>query len=432
MKIINNLIDIDLKSDNGDHMFVNGITGSVDIIHKEEYDQYLKWKENKSGLYNGNKDLLNSLIKREYIVDDSYNEEAEKEKIIMKYKNAYNSCANECQRVIFILTYGCNFKCPYCYEKNISNTKRMSKEQVNKIFEIYNNNVDKIGLFGGEPLLPGNMEIIKYIIQKSPNSEYSIITNGYYLVEFFDVLKNIEITNIQITLDGEKDLHNKSRYLKNGDGTFDKIMTGIKLYAENKIPIRIRMNVSNENIESCIRLQHEIEHTPWAQAYVKFEMQSLFQEKSKTKNKLKEQLYLESINGHKNEMLDRQGALTNFLFNNTKLHVKIKGCAADYAYRFFDPMGNIYSCILAVGNEGKRVGVYEPVLKWEDKSMLKRDITTIPACRQCKYALICGGGCPNAINDKYDVSTTPNCVTMREEIEEIVPLIYKLRRGRGK
>ena len=48
--------------------------------------------------------------------------------------------------------------------------------------------------YGGEPFLPCNMDIIKYIIQKAPNSTYAAITNGYCLDEFIDILKKVKVT----------------------------------------------------------------------------------------------------------------------------------------------------------------------------------------------------------------------------------------------
>lgn len=53
-----------------------------------------------------------------------------------------------------------------------------------------------IALYGGEPLLLQNKEIIEYIISKAPNAKYSITTNGYNIIEFIDILSRIDINNI--------------------------------------------------------------------------------------------------------------------------------------------------------------------------------------------------------------------------------------------
>ena len=59
--------------------------------------------------------------------------------------------------------------------------------------------------YGGEQLLPETKPIIEYVIKKKPNARYSLITNGYHIVDFIDILKNIVISNIMITiLDGPK------------------------------------------------------------------------------------------------------------------------------------------------------------------------------------------------------------------------------------
>jgi len=43
MRIIKNLISIDLKNENSDYLFVNGINGSADIVHKKEREIVENW-----------------------------------------------------------------------------------------------------------------------------------------------------------------------------------------------------------------------------------------------------------------------------------------------------------------------------------------------------------------------------------------------------
>ena len=53
-----------------------------------------------------------------------------------------------------------------------------------------------------------------------------------------------------MTLDGTEAVHNKRRFLKGGDGTFDKIVRGIDACLENQIPVNLRMVADKENIDN--------------------------------------------------------------------------------------------------------------------------------------------------------------------------------------
>ena len=61
-----------------------------------------------------------------------------------------------------------------------------------------------ITLFGGEPLLntPSKKKAIQYILDKSNdrNLEVAVVTNGYTLLDYIDVLKTAKIREVQITM----------------------------------------------------------------------------------------------------------------------------------------------------------------------------------------------------------------------------------------
>ena len=286
MKIIHNLIDIDLKLKSGKHLFVNGNNGLVDVVNKKDYLLIMSWKNQpyvEKPTEAEENAIFHLLMERGYLVDDSYDEEQERLRIIEEIKESVKKRMNQCRNVSFVLTYNCNFACPYCYEKDVKNKKILTKEQVDKIFEVNENCISRISFFGGEPLLLCNKEIIEYIINKAPNATYDMITNGYHLQEYFDIFEDLNISNIQVTLDGEKEIHNKTRVLKSGQGTFDRIMDGIRLYAENGKPITIRMNLTLDNMDSCMRLKQEIIRQSWAKN-IKFERKTYSYEEAHTPN----------------------------------------------------------------------------------------------------------------------------------------------------
>ena len=157
-------------------------------------------------------------------------------------------------------TLNCNFDCPYCFEKHIPGM--MSEETQDKIVDfskkmLKNLKANRLNIswYGGEPLL--GYKIIENLsnklieLCKEENIFYSatIITNGYLLTqEIVDMLAEKQVKSYQITIDGIDTTHDKTRRLKNGDGTFKKIIENL-LSLKIQGHINIRHNVHKNNID---------------------------------------------------------------------------------------------------------------------------------------------------------------------------------------
>jgi len=430
MKMIDNLISINLKDENMDYIFINAVNGFVDIVHKKEREIIENWRKAEDIIIRDDfeKSLYEYLVSRQYIIDAG-EEQKIKQNLIDRLKHISDERAQNQCIAWFVLTYNCNFACPYCYEKGVEASPIISKDMVDKVF-LDNPNIEHIAFFGGEPFLNNNREIIKYIISKAPNAKYSAITNGYNLIEYIDILKSIDVSDIQVTLDGKREAHNKSRCLRDGSPTYDKIINGIKLCVENSIPIKIRMNVSQENLSGCLEEKKSIESSEWGKK-VQFELQPLFQCSSTVANDLYKSLFANDNeeNSTENQILKKLSPISDFLYNGKKLIPTLKTCDRDGRNRFYDPYGNIYNCILAVGQTSKSIGQYYPEFLLKEKSFHTRDITKIEKCKNCANSLLCGGGCPNSLPEEIDVFT-PNCYGFLNDINNTVPLVYKMRRSK--
>ena len=169
-------------------------------------------------------------------------------------------------------TQNCNFRCTYCYMdfNNVGIHEGTKEGIVNFISKnIQNYKSVHISWFGGEPLL--GIDAINEISQKvisicakarKPYSA-SITTNGYLLTpENIDVLLRAKVRNLFITIDGTKSCHDKQRVLKNGAGTFDRIIENL-LYIKNNI----RTRALNISIRSNMTKQHVLNLTGYYQFY---------------------------------------------------------------------------------------------------------------------------------------------------------------------
>lgn len=162
------------------------------------------------------------------------------------HKNGYKQLQLE-------VTTGCNLRCKYCcfsdcYEYTRPHGKDlMSWDVAKKAIDYYYDNffvVKKnnplrnpcVSFYGGEPLL--NFSIIKkaveYISQEyfMYQTDYNITTNATLLSEEigdFMVKNNFAIL---ISLDGDKETHNRNRVFINGDGSYDVVMKNLKRLRE--------------------------------------------------------------------------------------------------------------------------------------------------------------------------------------------------------
>ncbi len=166
-------------------------------------------------------------------------------------------------------TMNCNFRCSYCFEEH--SNERMSNDVVNQmvnyvegIFKRKNPKTLHVGWFGGEPLLEfsviENLTNQLYNMSNKYSARYSssMITNAWHLTEnIASRLPELKITQLQITLDGIRKIHNQKRKLVSGAGTYDRIVSNI-INASKYCNIAVRVNMDKQNFEMIDRLLDSI------------------------------------------------------------------------------------------------------------------------------------------------------------------------------
>lgn len=431
MKIIDNIVMIDLKNIDNEYLIMNSLNSLVDVVKEKEYSIISKWLDEKNiiACNQHEEELLKRLIERQYVMDEK-DEAVKKEHVINILLNHQEKIINNCKNASFIFSYKCNFCCPYCFEKNLhQDSELMTKDMIDNVFALYPNGVEYITLFGGEPLLLENKHLIQYVVSKAPNATYSIITNGYNLKEFIEIFTKINIGSIQVTLDGDKQMHNKTRTHKDGSLTYDTIINGIDCCLKNNIPIRIRMNVTYDNYQACFDERKRLSDTYKGNKFLSIELQELFQYKNEKKFELSKKITDNEAENpdFKNEIFKTMTGLTAFFSHGKPLVPCINLCQVEKAFRYYDNNGDIYSCTLSVGNVNKAVGKYYPAYELKERSILTRNITKIKQCSKCRLALYCGGGCPNGAVDSNGDPFNPNCNSIMHTINYIIPNIYNTK-----
>lgn len=162
--------------------------------------------------------------------------------------------SNQFLNLIILPTESCNFRCTYCYEDFA--VGRMKKETILGIKALLENrcsdlNYLHISWFGGEPLVAKDIvyEISEHATELAyqyPNLLYkaNMTTNGYFLdIDTITTLANAGVRQFQISLDGSREIHNKSRIRANGKGTFDQIWTNLLAIRDSSLPVSITLRV---------------------------------------------------------------------------------------------------------------------------------------------------------------------------------------------
>lgn len=434
MQLIENLIILENSIPGA--FIINSFEGTMEYLDDDTLKILKKWQNSNKIIPENDKEKIfyDNLVERNYLIESQIEQKKMKMEAFSYAKEVYDYALKTIEgEMVFIPTYACNFACPYCYEEGIEiSNEILTEEMVDKAFDLYSHCCKDVLIFGGEPLLPFTENIVSYILDKCKKNDknVTIITNGYYLMDFYDLLNKYEIQMFTITLDGDKEIHDKQRCLKNRAGTFDRIMKSIDYYLNNGKNIRIRMNIDNNNLVSCINLRNELldKYSNYSENF-SFELAPLFQHCLKEVNsfgKLFE--YLDK------DCDEKERRRRNAYYLKTKigsydsdieklLLPRYAYCSAQYNNYMFDPQGRIYSCLRTLGKDNLEIGTYYPEHKIYEKSIYTRNLNTMEKCKNCRYAVLCSGGCPINLKDDDDLYTAV-CEKTEYIYENVFPELF--------
>lgn len=154
----------------------------------------------------------------------------------------------------------CNMKCTYCYEGQDKNNKKMSVQTAENVIDWILSYMNEkkykflnIRFHGGEPTI--NIEVIRYIIdrlklQKKCSCFYELTTNGYNVSDEDIKFLCLNISELSISIDGNRESHDKYRVDINGKGTYEKTLMCAYKMLKQKEDLTIRMTINPENVGS--------------------------------------------------------------------------------------------------------------------------------------------------------------------------------------
>lgn len=435
------MIPIKLENEEGRYMLIHGYTGAIDVVSED----VLARIKNITSAKDFSEATLQTLLKRGYVTMKS--QEEEYAYVARMAKALYRKCELLHTCFAWIVTYNCNFRCPYCFEgreKKDSNKRiTFTKEQADIVYMIQEklqphkelrNNV--ITLYGGEPLMAENKDIVTYIVEEGRKRGYTFvaITNGYEVEHFADLLASDGICKLQITVDGPKEFHNQRRiHYKNHD-TFDKIIANIQLALDKGIKVVVRMNSDGKNVEHYAELKNYFEQKGFYN-YPKFDLYfALLKDNDAVTSPERQDLNFLSPKTFLDK-LELQNAIAQCkdydiylniykaLSESRPIALKSISCGAQTNGYTFDPIGNIYPCWEVIGDKKNIEGTYsKDGIVWDEEVMKqwKIDVGKRIPCSHCQYALLCGGGCPY----HYMLGKNMHCAIFRKIFHTVANSAY--------
>ena len=305
------------------------------------------YKELINGISSNNFCFYDELVRNGFITNT-----IEQENNLICIENIEKSKEYPFLRVQIQPTYDCQLACNYCGQdhRNLYMSKTIENKLAAYIENILSSNNYKglsIGWFGGEPTMSNNQifrltSVLRGICEKFKiQYQAKLCTNGYQLSD--EVIKHcineLCLSEIQVTLDGPRNIHNKLRPTVNGNGSYDNILENLHRLINVDANIKLRCNVCNENINHVKQLidalcENKIENK------LRFYIRSIYYWGQKElKNIITPQDFAKFEIDILQYMLDR-GMKTNLLPQRV-----YRTCFAQDKDSFLvDPLGRLFNC----------------------------------------------------------------------------------------
>ena len=314
------------------------------------------------------------------------------------------------------VAHTCNLNCEYCFAsqgKYEGERALMSLETGKRALDFLIENSGtrhnlEVDFFGGEPLM--NFDVVKELVAYArerekaagKNFRFTLTTNGVLIDDDVIDFANRECSNVVLSLDGRKEIHDRYRVDYAGNGSFDKIVPKFQKLVEARggKGYYMRGTFTHQNpdflkdIEAMLDLGFkELSMEPVVGA--SDAPSSLTPEDIEIVKGQYEQLAELMLRRHKDGdpftfyhyMIDLTGGPC--------IYKRISGCGSGTEYMAVTPTGDLYPCHQFVGNEDFKLGnIWDGVTNTACQSNFKAcNVYSRPECANCWAKLYCSGGC---------------------------------------
>lgn len=352
-------------------------------------------ERNIDGLDSYHPEFYAFLIKKKFLVENEFNELE-----VVKNIREQVDIDGSTYTMVVNPTMNCNFKCWYCYESHIKDSK-MSNDMIEKIIKFSDNLIREkayssfhLSWFGGEPLLYFK-DVVKPLIgalhskfaQAGIHFASSFTTNGLLIdQEMVSFCTQHDAIFFQITLDGDEERHDLVRFISKNKGSYKQILNNISLLAENDCQVTVRINISENTLQGLENIAADFKaFSPKAIANIVFSFQKVWQVTANIHSEIEDNIQTFRDMGYKVEYIGgRADTLRNSCYADKKGQATIN-------YN-----GDVFKCTARDFSDANKEGVLNDngELVWNEKrdQRLQAKFKNTP-CLSCKILPICNGGC---------------------------------------
>lgn len=350
--------------------------------------------------------LKGILLEKGFIVPDEIDE-------VDEIRNRCYDLVNSKALFLTIMpTYTCNLACTYCFQHHIPGAI-ISNSIMRNVIKAVEKNINKykamyVEWFGGEPLLARKQVILMNRrfkeICKAVKIPYvsRITTNGYFLdIQTFKELFENNCFIYYISLDGGKEIHDKQRACKNGEGSYDVIMENLRCIkntiTSRTFRVEIRANCSKSSLFNFEEFVSDFADEFGSDSRFTLVIETINDWSERTENMSKEGDLLGHSGLSELGEIARKYPVRLASMETHSLETRICQAAKRNGYSIFYD-GSIHKCQMAQESEEyNQVDVIGNVTDtgefWIDKDKEEKWVTdSIPdECTDCKVLPICLG-----------------------------------------
>lgn len=314
------------------------------------------------------------------------------------------------------IAHSCNLNCSYCFasQGKYHGERALMSYEVGKQaldFLIANSGTRKnleVDFFGGEPLI--NFDVVKKLVayarsiekEHNKNFRFTLTTNGMLIDDDVIEFANKEMSNVVLSLDGRKEVHDRFRVDHAGNGSYDKIVPLfqklVKAREDKNYYMRGTFTHHNPDFLNDIKAMLDL-------GFTELSMEPVVCAPDDPSALTEEDLpiVLKQYEELAELLIERRKQGKPFTFYHYMIDLKggpciykrISGCGSGTEYMAVTPWGDLYPCHQFVGEEKFKLGnVYDGVTNTNVQNEFARtNVYTRPECRDCWAKLYCSGGC---------------------------------------
>lgn len=341
------------------------------------------------------------------------------------------------------VAHTCNLNCSYCFAsqgKYHGDRAVMSFDVGKRALDFLVENSGtrhnlEVDFFGGEPLM--NWQVVKDLVayarsiekEKGKNFRFTLTTNGVLIDDDVIDFCNKEMSNVVLSLDGRKEIHDRLRVDYAGKGSWEKIVPKFQKLVNARgganYYMRGTFTHANPDFLQDIKCMLDLGFNELSMEPVvcgQNDPARLTDDDIKIVCKQYEELAKLMIKR------SRDGKPFTFyhymidLDGGPCVYKRVSGCGSGTEYMAVTPWGDLYPCHQFVGEEKFKLGdIYSGVNSDALREQFRKcNVYSKPECKDCWAKLYCSGACAaNAYHASGDINGVykSGCELFKKRIE---------------